>query len=530
MNDVPFIEEINKKLHSEEQIFKLKCVKQIKPTKFSIVFLVNALKYDQLLNVHLKQKVNEITREILPPDVDYKIEYIKTITDSDYVKREVNKIIFEIAPTIYENVLESEIEVNINNETIDINIIAEQFLCDYFISSNLKNKVMEYLDTCFMEESIITLKPIPNKEEIIQQAIKHNENSAIRTIDIEIDKKFVGDIFNKPRYIVDILKNENPQLTVCGVVSNVNIREIPKLKKHLFSFTLNDTTSAIKVKCFAVNAHKKHKSYANKGGDDVDFYFDKEVFIDGNVLVISGNYKWDTFDNKSVLMANCIAKCTIAYNSIDIKNNFYTENEEYITIFPQDYQDTMQEDLFGISNVMCQDLLDKTYVVFDLETTGLDTTNDKIIEIGAVKVVKGRITETFECLINPECPIPIGASNVNHITDEMVEDCHTLEEILPDFYKFSRGAILVGHNAINFDIPMLTNHAFKLRYDFDNAYMDSMVLANKVFGKSRMSLAVLAKTLNVSLEGAHRAINDTVATAKIFVKLMNIIKAKKTQK
>lgn len=514
MSKVPFEELLNEKLMHEERIFKLKKVTQKSPTEFSIDFLVNALDYDRLLNDFLKNKVSEIVKNLLPEKVKYKINYIKTITEKDVIIRELNKIIYEKAPTVYDNFLSSETDVVLDNpEIITIRIKAEQYLCDYFINSNLTTEVEQYLNTCFMQDSEIIFDAVPNTEELIQRNVKYDDLS-IRTIDIALKKTYIGTICNSPRYIIDIKDKENPNLTVCGVVSCVEIKEIPKLNKNLYSFILNDTTSTIKVKCFAKNEKKIDKKTV--------VYLDKEVFFEGNSLAVSGNYKYDKFDNKLVLMANAIAKCDITLSSVDIKSNFHTVNATYMTIFPKKFEDVEQVDLFNDNSNINMDLINKKYVVFDLETTGLDTNNDSIIEIGAVKVENGIITETFESLINPEMPIPENASKVNKITDDMVEGCPTLEKVLPDFFKFTRDTVLVGHNAANFDIPMLTNQAFKLRYDFDNPYMDSMVLASKVFGGNRISLGILSKRLGVSLEGAHRALNDTIATAKVFIKLMNM--------
>lgn len=90
---------------------------------------------------------------------------------------------------------------------------------------------------------------------------------------------------------------------------------------------------------------------------------------------------------------------------------------------------------------------DDTYVVFDLETTGLSPVNDRIIEIGAVKMCGGKVTDRFSTFVNPQIPIPFNIESLTGISDSMVENAGTIEEILPDFLEFCNGAVMVAHNA-----------------------------------------------------------------------------------
>lgn len=102
--------------------------------------------------------------------------------------------------------------------------------------------------------------------------------------------------------------------------------------------------------------------------------------------------------------------------------------------------------------------LDETYVVFDLETTGFSPDKNKIIEIGAVKVIGGVITDRFSTFVNPEVPIPFRIEELTSIKDDMVIDAPKIEEILPEFMKFCEGAIMVAHNA-EFDMSFIKKTA-----------------------------------------------------------------------
>ena len=160
------------------------------------------------------------------------------------------------------------------------------------------------------------------------------------------------------------------------------------------------------------------------------------------------------------------------------------------------------------------------FVVFDIETTGLSPVENRIIEIGAVKVQGGRITDRFSVFVNPEVPIPFEIEKLTSIRDDMVVDAEKIESVLPAFLAFSEGCMLVAHNA-EFDMSFITENCDRqgIRHDF--TYVDTMNLARVMLpGQSRHTLDAVAKTLGVSLQHHHRAVDDAEATAEIFVKLI----------
>ncbi|MCR5603002.1 MAG: 3'-5' exonuclease [Lachnospiraceae bacterium] len=97
----------------------------------------------------------------------------------------------------------------------------------------------------------------------------------------------------------------------------------------------------------------------------------------------------------------------------------------------------------------------KDYVLFDLETTGLDTKKDKIVEIGALRVRDGQITEEFSTLVNPECEIPKVVIDLHGITNEMTKDSPVIKEALQMFDDFIGEDILLGQNIRDFDLPII---------------------------------------------------------------------------
>ena len=105
-------------------------------------------------------------------------------------------------------------------------------------------------------------------------------------------------------------------------------------------------------------------------------------------------------------------------------------------------------------------------VVFDFETTGLDSYKDRIIEIGGLVVENGKAVDEFSTLIKPEIPLPPTAAKITGITEEMLVGQPPIEEELPKFLKFIEGSILVAHNA-EFDMAFLRNTCERLGYRFN---------------------------------------------------------------
>ena len=168
--------------------------------------------------------------------------------------------------------------------------------------------------------------------------------------------------------------------------------------------------------------------------------------------------------------------------------------------------------------------LDETFVVFDLETTGFSPDKNKIIEIGAVKVVGGVITDRFSTFVNPEVPIPFRIEELTSIKDDMVIDAPKIEEILPEFMKFCDGAIMVAHNA-EFDMSFIKKNCKDQGIEREFTIIDTVALARILLPNlNRFKLDTVAKALNVSLENHHRAVDDAACTAEIFVKFIEMLK------
>ena len=165
-----------------------------------------------------------------------------------------------------------------------------------------------------------------------------------------------------------------------------------------------------------------------------------------------------------------------------------------------------------------------TYVVFDIETTGFSASQDKIIEIGAVKVIDGVITEKFSSFVNPEIPIPFEIEKLTGIQDDMVLDAPKIEEVLPKFLEFCGQAVMVAHNA-SFDMSFIFQNARTQGIAFNPTILDTVAIARVLLPNlNRYKLDTVAKALNISLENHHRAVDDAGATAEIFASFVKMLR------
>ena len=161
---------------------------------------------------------------------------------------------------------------------------------------------------------------------------------------------------------------------------------------------------------------------------------------------------------------------------------------------------------------------DTTFVVFDLETFGLNSHKNEIIEIGAIKLKGTRIIDTFSSFVNPNKIIPKKISELTHITQDMVDNAPTIEGVLPKFLEFTKDAVMVAHNSA-FDMGFIRRDAKKyLGIDYKPAVIDTLQMARDLYPDLKgYNLDRLNKTFKLSLENHHRAIDDAQSTAKLFI-------------
>ena len=165
------------------------------------------------------------------------------------------------------------------------------------------------------------------------------------------------------------------------------------------------------------------------------------------------------------------------------------------------------------------DLLDN-YIIFDIETTGLDSSYDEIIEIGAIRIENNKVVSKFQSLVKPNIEIDDYISELTGITNDMVKNAPKIEDVLPQFMEFVGNEILIGHN-VNFDINFIYDNLYINNYKvLKNDFIDTMRLARKLLPDlSHHRLIDLADYFNIDFSNNHRALRDCEITLSIYENL-----------
>jgi DNA polymerase-3 subunit epsilon len=195
---------------------------------------------------------------------------------------------------------------------------------------------------------------------------------------------------------------------------------------------------------------------------------------------------------------------------------------------PEFYDFGLMREHQGNAAIAAMPIRALSFVVFDCEMTGLQPMQgDEIIQIGAVRVVEGRILtgESFERLVNPGRPIPPASIKFHGLTDADVAGKPGIIQVLPEFRAYAGESVLVGHNAA-FDLKFLTLKEAAAGVRFDNPVLDTMLVSSMLDGAEEdHSLDALCDRYGISITGRHTALGDTIGTAELLLKLIDRLEA-----
>ncbi len=357
---------------------------------------------------------------------------------------------------------------------------------------------------------------------------------------------------------IEEIWGEMGEVVIRGKVRALETREI-RNERTIVSFEMTDFTDTIKIKMFVHNEQLpeltgdlKVGAFVKLKGVTVNDTFDRELTI-GSVIGVMKipDFTTTRMDNsaRKRVELHCHTKMSDMDGVSDVKDlikrakkwghkALAITDHGCVQAFPDanhalDHGDEFKV-IYGVEGYLVDDLkeivtnekgqtLDQTYVVFDIETTGFSPVTNRIIEIGAVKVECGQITDRFSAFVNPEVPIPFEIEKLTGINDSMVIGADTIEKVLPEFLEFVGDAALVAHNA-NFDVGFIRENARRQGIAVDFTYVDTVGIARMLLtGQAKYTLDAVAKTLKISLENHHRAVDDAECTAEIFLKFAEML-------
>ena len=461
--------------------------------------------------------------------VNLTVSYQKSYADDNVVKNKVIEFFNKNNQMIFRRLKEENLQISVDNSEIIVKIIFDTPTFMMLNSGELIEKLQEFLEHTFnqtitiqTEEQVVDLKQVLAEDDITIETTIQDDASA-RIVKIELANKVysrgkIEGLPHLPGYIIDV-KGASDNVVVCGKLFAMskfmykNKRFDPQNpsaepeKLPLVRFLIDDTTS--KIPCVVFPRLEE---------------LDKiEALEDGTTVVCVGKVGISSYDNALSMTISAIFECDIDFDSIHLMS-LKPVPKKYSTVFPVPYIDTKQNSLLDTEKVVPDFFKGKTFVVYDLEATDKFVSTAEIIEIAACKVVDGIETETFQTLVKPEGVISPEITALTHIDNLMVKDAPTIEQVLPDFYKFTRDSILVGHNIAGYDYPLIKIYADKFGYNFDNELKDTLLLARQYLTElPNFKLETISKFFGISHENAHRALSDVMATVealKIIAKRM----------
>ncbi|MDO4778807.1 MAG: PolC-type DNA polymerase III [Tissierellia bacterium] len=495
---------------------------------------------------------------------------------SSYIKEKLKDLntSIEIRVLDFETVFDkfkSGIEINIDIDTslLESNrkcvfILNDLMFKDVLNQSPNFEKVLDFLKSLDIEidyreekseefENAIRIIE-ERKENQIQKQVVKASSSVSESREKLFTYGFLKDIPKEITSIENIV--ENHKVKIKGTVYEYEQRTV-KIGT-VISFDLDDGSYA--VRCKTIVRENDLKSF--------------EEFRNGMVVEVSGLYKYDDYEKTSLLSVftivesklenkkdeaklkriefNIHSKYSMLEGLVDVQdlvntlkswehNSFGITDLYNVQAYPEIYNKAkkagiklnlgmdaklLDSELSILTNYYDLSLSDKDIVVFDIETTGLSKFNDRITEIGAVKIRNGKIIDEYQELVNPERPLSQFIIDLTGITNEMLSDKRKIREILPEFLDFCKDCLLSAHNS-EFDMGFIIENARQLGIDFKPIYFDTLYLARGLNPNLKNhKLDTLSKHYQVKLLNHHRASDDARATAMVLIKMFEELEKK----
>ncbi len=432
-----------------------------------------------------------------------------------------------------------------------------------------KSKYAVYADSAMKEEIAQIVQTYEqakeDQKEVEKQEVQQREKPAFKKNYVKQrlpeDKDiFYGRNFEGEETEIHEIIDEMGEVVVRGKIIQLETREI-RNEKTIVMFAVTDFTDTIKAKVFTKNERLPELLDKLKEGAFIKMkavammdQFEHDIAL-GSVSGIKTipDFTEKRMDHSPVkrVELHCHTTMSDMDGVTDVKKLLKTAmgwghqamaitDHGVVQAFPDANHCVEGKDfkvIYGMEGYLVDDIknivtdsrgqsLDSTFVVFDIETTGFSAVNDRIIEIGAVKVENGVITEKFSEFVNPERPIPFEIEKLTSINDRMVEDAPNISVILPRFMDFCKGSVLVAHNA-DFDTGFIRHNCEVLGLPYDYTYVDTLGIARSFLeGLKNYKLDTVVEAMGCTLANHHRAVDDAGATADVFVRFLERFKKK----
>lgn len=508
-------------------------------------------------------------------NVKTQIEYSFEFNRDEEIKanwQDITTLFGDRFPLTRAILVNSNIEINDNKLKVNLTVKGK----DILHSRNFDKALSDVLEELYGKKYVVSYNENVTEEQLksIEEQMKEEEKRAIKQMQTTqtVEKKpEIPDamaqtegiesplIFGRePKVKADLIKVKDisvdtDKVSLDGeIIGEIDSREL-KNGKFLIAFKLYDGSSTIVCKVFVpkdkadkvLGRLKGAKGVRLEGEAKYDPYA-KEIGVIANTIIETQGMKkekrMDNSENKRVELhmhtqmsqmdgvtpcADLIKRAVSwGWKSIAITDHgvvqAFPEAHKYLGKSNADIKV-----IYGVEAYLVPDKdncvafpkgqsIDTEYCVLDIETTGLSFRTEKITEIGIMKYKNGEVIDKFECFVNPEKPIPQEVVEITHITDDMVKNAETIDKVLPKMLEFIGDSVLVAHNA-DFDIPFIKYNCTQCGLSLDNTYIDTLRLAKDLFPDyKKYKLGIIADNLGITVEVAHRALDDVDTLVKVF--------------
>jgi len=446
--------------------------------------------------------------------LNVKVKFMRVFLEERLILKSIENFFIGKYKLVTSYMSKDNFKIQITPIDVIVDVYLSSRMQNYFVENKIVLELSKFLKDNFLADFVVNL----HESEILENEDVDIENVELKTtfkptqrFNVEIVKEIVGkNLVTKPEYI-SFIKSSKKSVYVAGFIKKIERREFTIKKgkregqqKAYFNFQIQDEKGKLDCVFFCAKCYEK----------------DMEALEEYMYVLAHGEVKPNMM-GKLCLQVDKIALANKIENQVvEVKNkveNFKPVVEiEKLTALEQD-------NMFGVKKRYNKKIEEQTIVVFDIETTGFDNKTDQITELGAVKIEKGNIIEKFSTLVKPTIRIPTHITEITGIDDDMVAHAPPIEYVIKDFYDFTRGCVLCGHNLIDFDIHFIRREGDALGLKFNNELIDTMNEARIAkLRVSNLKLATIVKALGLYNEGAHRAWNDAYVTAQVLLKLNEI--------
>ena len=441
------------------------------------------------------------------------------------------------------------------------------------VDKMIQNEIKDLFDI----EATIAFETVGDEEERIKRIAEKRHEEEVRLAQAVIESTSAtaveedntptgvirGQDFTDPIISMKELTEDAGRVCLMGEVVNMEMRDTRNTNTKILTFTMTDYDGSVSCKAFLQPKRGKTGVSLEKQVEGA-----REFIKEGKWLKVRGEYKFDEFNHAYMLFADDIitAKKPIRRDNAKEKRvelHLHTQmsamdacasptdlikqaaewghsaiaitDHGVVQAYPEAFGAAKKAGIKlipGCEGYLIEDcpeivqyadereMKDVTFVVLDVETTGLNTGKDKITEIGAVKIKNGVEVEEYSMLINPECAIPDKVTELTGINAAMLRDQPTIEQVIHGFAAFCEGAVLVAHNA-SFDMAFFKRAFRDASIPFDFPILDTLALSRNYYRQLKShKLGQICKALGINLTNAHRAVHDARATGEVLVKTL----------